>query len=174
MESTETQKNMSLYGIVTEAEALSNRLEELGGELTPELEELSKEVAALLLKKTDMVVGYARSIDDMIDVVKKRRKEIQELEKKLEGRLYRFKEYVKFCMKKTGEKKIETPFSRMTLIKPRHVVVIDDESKLDQDRYVRTEKVINKSLIMEDIKLGREVQGASLRVGEEGISLVFK
>ena len=174
MESTEMQKSISLYEISEEIELLSTKLVEMNGELTPELEEMSNQVMHLLLKKTDNMVGYSRQLSDSIEMVEKRRKELQALEKTLTNRLDRFKDYVKYCMHKMGEKKIESVFSRMTVTKGRHSVVITDESKITDKKYFTDVRTYKKKEIEADIKAGINVEGAYLRAGDEGLRMEFK
>jgi hypothetical protein len=164
---------LSLYQITEEVEQLVNELVASNGELTPELEEKQLLVQKMLLEKTDSVVGYARYLEDSIELVNRRKKEIAELEQQLERRLSRYKDYLKFCMQKMGQKKIETPFSKLSLGRPRLSVSVTNEELLDK-KYFRIKKEVDKKLLGDDLANGVEVEGAYLRQGEESISVKMK
>lgn len=65
-------KKLSLYNIGEEVEALDRLTQELGGEVTPELEDLQKECAEMIASKTDSFVAFSEMLQDDIALAKDR------------------------------------------------------------------------------------------------------
>jgi len=82
----------------------------------------------------------------------------------------RLKDYLRFNMEATGVTKIESPLFNITLLKPRDIVLVSDESLLPDD-YKRVSVSPDKTLIGKALKDGYEVPGAELSKGKSGIKI---
>lgn len=164
-------KDLSLYEISNEVSLLADEL--VGeGEITSSPEERHAHLVMLLEKKLDNVVTYDQMLEDHLEIVKKRRKELQELERKLENRKNKFRDYVLQCMKLMKITKLESVFSRITVQKPREKVFVD-ERFLPSEYFVVTRSP-NKELIKERLRLGEAIEGASMVAGEESLRVGIK
>ena len=165
----------SLYGEIEEMKKIELMLEESGGEITEEIGALMDAHSAHFQAKIDSVVGYKNYLEDSLELVTKKRKELQSLEKTIKGRSERFKDYVIMCMRKANLKKIESLFSRITLPKQRSVVVITDKEKIP-GIFIKTEikKSIDKVAIKHMLEQGNEVVGARLELGKESVLINSK
>lgn len=157
----------SLYEIEKKYLVLAEQLNENGGELTPELEQ------ELTISNKDLQtkgVNYAFIIKDfensnqVIDNEIKRLKRIKEVNEKTIARL----EYsISNAMKLFGIDKIETPILKISFRRSESVEVLD--LNLLNKKYIKTSKPIesaDKDLIKKDIKDGKNIQGAILKINQ--------
>ena len=75
-------------------------------------------------------------------------------------------------MEKSGIEKIECPLFKITRVKGKPVVVIDNEDNLP-DEYVTTKVMVSpdKRKILADLKEGKNIEGASIGTGKESIKI---
>jgi len=154
-------------------ELINQKLEESGGELSDEINALMESTSSELQVKIDNIVDYKRYLDDGLKAVTERRKELQSLEKSVKGQIERFSDYVRNCMARVGLKKIESPFSRITIPKRRKIVVITDEKKIPLEYldHVPEQYIISKARIKAALENGEKIEGAQLEDGKESIMI---
>ena len=152
--------NLSLYNI-------SNGFVQLmaNDEISEEEKELiKKELIELLQEKSENIIGFTKNLELSIEAMKTEEKRIAENRKGLESKLENFKQYVKECMEKMDNTKIETTLGTLSVAKNPISVEILDEDKIP-NKYktqVITTKV-DKKAIADDFKAtGELIEGANI------------
>lgn len=159
-------KDLSLYQISNEVSLLADEL--VGeGTIVSSPEERHEHLIMLLEKKLDNVVAYDQMLSDHLEIVVKRRKELQELEKRIENRKSRFRDYILQCMKLMKITKLESVFCRITMQKPRERFVVDE--KFLPKEYYKEIKVVDSERVKKLIEAGEIIPGAGYVEGEESL-----
>jgi hypothetical protein len=165
----------SLYAITTEFSNTMERIAELDGEVSEETELALTELTEMMVSKTDSIVGWVQSQNDLIGLARERIGELEEFIGKISKRLEKFDGYVDNCMGRMGTNKFEGTFSSVVKRKPSQVVEIFDESLIDVE-FIKTPEpkpVVQKLEIGKALKAGQEVPGARL-VESKKISIQYK
>lgn len=166
------ENKLSLYNITNSFITLFEKAE--NGELTQEeIQEQGNDLALALKNKSTSIIGYVRNSELMSEAIKNEIDRLTAMKKAVDNRIDKFKEYVKENMQHLEVEKIETELGTLSIAKNPASVEIYDET-LITDEY-KKEKVtisIDKTAIKNDIKAGKEVQGA--RLIEDKTSLRIK
>ena len=161
----------TLYGITAELNAILTQLEELGGEITPELEQaLAINEENFAAKSEDY--GHAiLNLKGMAAAAKAEKERLAALQKFYENTYNRLDNALKTAMVATGHDKVETPTMRLSL---RHTTAteVDDIEQLPSEyKTTKVEVVADKTAIKKAIQQGEDVPGAHL---VENVSLQIK
>lgn len=161
----------TLYGITAELNAILTQLEELGGEITPELEQaLVINEESFAAKSEDY--GHAiLNLKGMAAAAKAEKERLADLQKFYENTYNRLDNALKAAMVATGHDKVETPTMRLSL---RHSTAteVDDLDQLPAEfKTTKVEVVADKTAIKKAIQSGEAVPGAHL---VENVSLQIK
>ncbi|MDM1294271.1 siphovirus Gp157 family protein [Sphingobacterium sp. N143] len=162
----------SIFQINQEYLQIASILEENGGELTPELEEsLNINRDQLQTKGINyaLVIRQLSGESDMIDTEIKR---LQALKKSKDNTVDRMKTVVKDAMILHGIESIKGDLINLSIRKVGASVIIDDENKVPESYKVEQPKKLDKKQILDDLKKGLEVSGASMKT--DGKSLIIK
>ena len=152
--------NITLYNITSEQLRINELLEELEGELTPEIEE------ALIINEEnflDKSEGYIESIayfkakQEAADV---RIKEYQRIKRIAENAEKRLKERMQWAMEMMGRDKVEVGLHKLSL-RSSTAVNITDEAHIPS-QYIKVETSVDKMALKKDLQAGIEVEGAEL------------
>ena len=165
----------SLYVISTELRELLDQVFENQGEIDTDLNEKMKLIENELMKKTDSIVSWVESKQDVIGLMKDKKKSIDEQIKKIESGLERFNSYIESSLIRMDKKSIEGTLCKITLPKKQLVVQIDNEDNLDLEYLsmpVIPKPSPDKLKIKNALKAGVEVIGASL-VESKTISIKY-
>lgn len=162
----------SLYGLATELQTLENLMMECENP-EQDFEATAKkmeELTVLIQQKTDSVVGYKHYLDDGLEAIEKRIKEMEAFKKAVEKRIDKYEDYVKNCLKILGVTKIEGNLASISLHKPSQKVDVIDEDSIPIE-FITIEEVrkIDKNKIKDAIKAGRTVDGAGMVEGKQTI-----
>jgi hypothetical protein len=162
----------NIFQINQEYLQIASILEENGGEVTPELEEsLSINREQLQTKG----VNYAlviRQLSGESDIVDAEIKRLQALKKAKDNSIDRMKTVVRDAMILHGIESIKGDLISLSLRKNGASVLIEDESKVPDTYKVDQPKKLDRKLILDDLKKGLEVSGASMKT--DGKSLIIK
>jgi hypothetical protein len=163
--------NMTLYDLSTELHQLENILEDAQGDVPEIALEAQNRLLELIQSKTDACVGYAMSLEDYAGLIASKIKTMQTLLATVEKKQARYDDYVKSCLTLLGVKKISGKMNTISLRQPSKIVEIYDESLLPQEYFKRVESVtVSKQQIKDDLKAGKEIQGAKLSDGKESVN----
>lgn len=150
----------TLYNINEEYSTLINEVEEMDGELTPELEERltinsnqlqSKSIAYLsVIKKNEY---FTTQLDDEIKRLQAIKKRATRLNDNLKSRL-------ESAVKIHGE--FETEFNKFSLRKSESIEVENVNSLPDRFKTIKIVESADKKALKEAIKKGEEIEGVML------------
>lgn len=161
----------TLYGITAELNAILTQLEELGGEITPELEQaLAINEGNFAAKSEDY--GHAiLNLKGMAAAAKAEKERLATLQKFYENTCNRLDNALKTAMVATGHDKVETPTMRLSLRHSTATEVDDLDAVPAEYKTTKVEVVADKTAIKNAIKQGEDVPGAHL---VENVSLQIK
>jgi hypothetical protein len=151
---------MTLYRITSEQLRINELLEELEGELNPELEE------ALIINEENFMTkseGYIESIayfKAKQEAAKVRIEEYQRIKRIAENAEKKLKERMQWAMETLGRDKVEVGLHKMSL-RSSQAVNITNEAHIP-NQYIKVETKIDKDALRRDLKAGLVVEGAEL------------
>lgn len=159
--------NVTLYQLASQYRADLEKLAEL--DLPEEvvadtLEGLSGELEV----KAQNVVAFARHLEKTAEAMKEAEAEMAKRRKAVEARVERIKRYVLDCMQSNGIQKIECPWFSISIAKNPPAVEIEDERMIPSEYFVvppPPPPQVDKKLIAQALKEGKDVPGAKLRQG---------
>ena len=161
----------TLYGITAELNAILTQLEELGGEITPELEQaLAINEENFAAKSEDY--GHAiLNLKGMAAAAKAEKERLAALQKFYENTYNRLDNALKTAMVATGHDKVETPTMRLSLRRTTATEVDNLDAVPMEYKTTKVEVVADKTAIKKAIQNGEDVPGAHL---VENVSLQIK
>ena len=161
----------TLYGITAELNGILAQLEELGGEITPELEQaLAINEEQFVAKAEDY--GHAiLNLKGMAAAAKAEKERLAALQKFYENTYNRLDNALKTAMVATGHDKVETPTMRLSLRHSTATEVDDLDAVPMEYKTTKVEVVADKAAIKKAIQQGEDVPGAHL---VENVSLQIK
>ena len=161
----------TLYGITAELNDILAQLEELGGEITPELEQaLAINEEQFVAKAEDY--GHAiLNLKGMAAAAKAEKERLAALQKFYESAQKRLTDALSNAMQVFGHDKVENATMRLSL---RHTTAteVDDLDAIPMEyKTTKVEVVADKTAIKKAIQSGEDVPGAHL---VENVSLQIK
>ena len=161
----------TLYGITAELNDILAQLEELGGEITPELEQaLAINEENFAAKSEDY--GHAiLNLKGMAAAAKAEKERLTALQRFYENTYNRLDNALKKAMVATGHDKVETPTMRLSLRRTTATEVDDLDQVPAEYKTTKVEVVADKTAIKKAIQQGEDVPGAHL---VENVSLQIK
>ena len=161
----------TLYGITAELNGILAQLEELGGEITPELEQaLAINEEQFVAKAEDY--GHAiLNLKGMATAAKAEKERLANLQRFYENAQKRLTDALSTAMQVFGHDKVENATMRLSL---RHSTAteVDDLDQLPAEfKTTKVEVVADKTAIKKAIQEGEAVPGAHL---VENVSLQIK
>jgi hypothetical protein len=159
---------LTLYKITEEQKLIESMLEESGGELTPEIEELlAVNEGNFIAKSRDYGFAILR-YKAFIESIKAEKARLDNMKKYCENAIERMEERLVNAMQQFDKPKVELDTMKLSLRRSERVVV-DDEAKVPAD-CIKVTTTVNKTDLKAHIKAGEEC-GAHL---EENQSLQIK
>ena len=161
----------TLYGITAELNAILAQIEDMGGEITPEIENaLAINEEQFATKAVDY--GHAiLNLKAMASAAKAEKERIANLQKFYENAQKRLEGALSQAMQVFGQDKVENATMRLSL---RHTTAteVDDIALLPSEfKTTKVEVVADKTAIKKAIQSGEDVPGAHLI---ENVSLQIK
>lgn len=165
--------DLTLYNITNKFVDLMNKAEE--GELTEqEYNQLGEELTLELQNKSSNIIAYVRNSELLIEAMKTEEKRLADIRKMGEAKLDKFKQYVKENMEKLGLDKIPTELGSLSIAKNPMSVEVENENEIPKE--FKNEKItisIDKTAIKNHFKeTGEIVPGA--RIIDDKTSLRIK
>ena len=152
----------SLYQITADQLELFNQIDEMEGELTPELEETLKINADNFESKARGYIWMIKKLEADNITINEEMNRLERIEKRNDKLIDRLKESMKMALEIFGEsKKIDT--FTLSLRKSKSVEIIDAELIPEAYRVVKTTETINKTEIKKAIESGIMVAGATIK-----------
>ena len=162
-------ENKSLYQITQEQAELFNQIDELDGELTPELEEALKINAENFESKIRGCIWRNKKQQDELEAAKKEKARVEKVIKRLEKSIADMEERMIFAVEMFGGKKKVDTF--MLGVSKSESTDIFDESLVPAEYKVvetttTTTTKIPKDDVKKAIKAGIEVPGARIIINK--------
>lgn len=160
------QSGNNLYDLSTALAMLNENIMDNEGVLSEEFEATMDTLLPVITDKVGNVGKWIRNIegstlgiDAEIERLRKRKTTIENLEARL-------KTYLKDCMEKAGLTKLDTGIMVVSVQKnPPSVEILNEETVNNQYKIVKSQVVIDKKMLLEDLKAGVRVAGAELKQG---------
>lgn len=153
--------SLTLWKINEEQARLNYMLEESGGEITPEIEQALTINEGNFLTKCENYIAAIRQYQALDTAAKKeieRIRAVQNAAKKIQSHL---KNRIEDAMNLFGKTKVELDVSTISFRKSTEVSIYDPDVVPSQ--YLKVETCIDKQKIKDDLKMGIDVPGASLK-----------
>lgn len=156
--------NITLYELTSEHHLIMDALEEAGGEITPEIEQM------LAINEENFVTkaeGYAEVITKYAHIsanAAERIKQFQLVKKIADNAERRMKERLQSAMEEYGLTKVECGLRKLSL-RTSQAVEITDEAKLPNE-YIKVATSVDKSALRADLLAGVVVEGAELKTNK--------
>lgn len=152
--------------LYTEDDVLTQCIDEETGEINIEkFLELEQENNA----KIENVAIWIKSDEALADAIRTEEKSLAERRKKLENKIGKRKEFLKYIL---SGKKFRTARTDVSYRTSKNVVKIDDEKMISDDYKIKKETItISKTAIKDAILAGQSVNGAHL---EDSTSIIIK
>lgn len=156
------ENKLKLYNITNNFITLFEKAE--NGELTQEeIQEQGNDLALALKNKSISVIGYIRNQESFSDAIKVELDRLTAMKKAVDNRIDKFKEYVKENMQHLEIEKIDTELGTLSISQnPVSVEIFDENLIADEYKKEKVTVSIDKTAIKNDLKIGKEVQGARL------------
>ena len=135
------------------------------GEDNEELEAVLNSLDAEIEDKAENIAKLIKNYESDINAFKEEEKRIAERRRTLENDVKRLKEYLFNNMKLTGKTKFKKGTFSFNIAKNPASVEITNADIISSDYKVLTE-TLDKRAILQDLKDGKDVQGAILRTTE--------
>ena len=135
------------------------------GESTEELEAVLNSIGGEIEDKAENIAKIIKNNEADIKAFKEEEKRIAERRKTLENDVKRLKEYLYNNMKLTGKTKFKKGTFSFNIAKNPASVEITNADIISSDYKVLTE-TLDKRAILQDLKQGKDVQGAILAYSE--------
>jgi len=155
--------NLSLYNITNKFVELMDKAEneELSAE---EVQLIALELEQELLHKSSNIIAYIKNGESLINAIKDEEVRLEEMRKKGERKLEKFKSYVLDNMNRLGIIEIPTELGSLKVVKNPISVEIENENEiLDEFKREVTTIKIDKTAIKEHFKeTGEIISGARI------------
>ena len=152
----------SLYQITADQLELFNQIDELEGELTPELEESLKINADNFQEKARGYIWHIKKLEADNITITEELNRLERIEKRNDKLIDRLKENMKFALEIFGESQKVDTFT-LSLRKSKSVEILDADVIPESFRVIKTTETINKTEIKKAIESGLTVPGATIK-----------
>ena len=152
----------SLYQITADQLELFNQIDEMEGELTPELEETLKINADNFQEKARGYIWHIKKLESDNITINEELNRLERIEKRNNKMIDRLKENMKFAIEIFGESQKVDTFT-LSLRKSKSVEIIDADVIPESFRVIKTTETINKTEIKKAIESGLIVPGATIK-----------
>lgn len=113
--------------------------------------------------KAENIAKLIKSIDVDIAGYKEEEKRMADRRKTLENRVAGLKEYLDSAMKATGKERIKGKVFTIAYQKNPPSVAVIDEKAIPEEYFIPQEPILDKKLLLGDLKNGKEVPGAAIK-----------
>lgn len=152
---------ITLYQITEEQKRINYLLEESGGEITPEIEELMTITEANLVAKGE---GYAKAIfhyKRVEEAIKAEEERLSKIKKTCQNIQANLKERIANAMLIFEKESLEYDTFKISFRKSTSIEI--DESASIPNDYIKVKTEIDKRGLTEAIKSGKQIDGVRLR-----------
>jgi phage shock protein A len=153
---------MNLYTLSSNYQQILSLIEDGQEGLEDTLESLEDAIE----DKLENIGKLIKTIDAEAAGLKAEETRLADRRKSLEANVKRLKQYAEQSMQDAGMKKIKGQLFTFSIQKNPPSVDIVDEKAIPKAYFTLPQPVLDKKAIMEELKLGHEVEGVQLKQGE--------
>jgi hypothetical protein len=147
-------KKRTLSEIVEDFRRVLHGIDDLEGEVSPELEAQLNEVEATLTEKVDRCLWVAREAEAQAGVYTERAKALQDRARVLKRQSERLEDYVQWCLMTLNVPRLETPNFVASLAKTPDAVKIENEDNFVVE-YAKVDTVVRITEEMFDLTFSK-------------------
>lgn len=157
-------EKLTLYDLTSEYHLICDALEENGGEITPDIEEMLAINAENFVTKADSYCEIIAKYLQMAENAKQRVETFQRIEKVAKNTATRMKERLAQAMEEYNLPKVEIGLRKLSFRTSKQVE-ITDESKIP-NIYIKVSTSVDKKALRDDLLNGAIVEGAELKTNK--------
>lgn len=164
----------NLYTPMQEFNALERMLEELGGEVTPEIEEYLSITKENMQEKSAIIIKMQRSLKSMAESAKAEAKRLSELAKYYENRADAIEVNVENLMTKFKIQRVETPVGVLSLRKSESVEQISLHNVPDAYLKIEAKKKFATTQEAEEARDTNEIEDFTITLDKNKVKAGIK
>lgn len=157
-------QEISLYELTEEHHRIYDAIEEAGGEITPEIEEMLAINAENFVSKANGYCEIIAKYTQMANLASERIEQLQRFKRVSENSAKRMKERIAKAMEEYNLPKVEIGTHKLSF-RTSQQVEIADESKIP-NIYIKVETKVDKKALRNDLLNGVIVEGAELKTNK--------
>lgn len=162
---------MNLYQLADCMKSVQDELE--NGASPDDVEAALESIEADIKTKCVQVAYVIRNLSADVEALKTEEARLANRRKEAENHIERLKQYLCDGMKQNGINKAGDGIINVTLGRPKPALTIESEDDIpDHYRKIKTSSSIDRMALLDDLKAGKEIPGAS--VGESKPSIIIK
>jgi hypothetical protein len=155
------EKEQSLFDITLEQKSLINKIEELEGEITPEMEEQLKITEGQLQHKTIAYLEVIKKKEAFNNLIDNEVKRLQQMKKVNNNLVDRLKDNLLMAVKTFGTYTVGT--QKFGTRKSSRVIVEDVNSLPSEFKTIKVTEEADKNAIKSALKAGKEIEGCFIQ-----------
>jgi hypothetical protein len=137
-----------------------------------EVSEALEQLEGEFKDKAQGVAYVIRNLSALSSAISDEAKRLQSKKTALTSKIARLEQYLIENMRSEGIKSIDDGILRATVSKPRPIAVIEDDAAIpDSYMRIKTDVAVDKKLLLDDLKEGKEVPGAKLGDSKPGLTI---
>lgn len=127
------------------------------------LEDTLESIEGSIEEKYENIIYIIRNAEAMAEAYKKEAESFTKKQKVEENKIKNLKEYMKGSLVNTGKKKVQAGLFTVSVRNNAQSVDVLDQSAIPEKYFVPKPSELSKKAILEDLKEGKEVEGATLK-----------
>lgn len=161
---------MQLYNITENLKQIEQMIED--GVDPSQLQDAIKDIDEAFEEKAGHILFLMRNIEANIEMVKDEEKRLASKRKAMENQYESIKDYLIKNMAETGKTKIDNGVIKASYVKPKPMLdLIDPELVPDEYKQPQVTIKLDKTLLLSDLKDGKEVAGAAITESKAGLRI---
>lgn len=164
---------MNLYTLTTQYQAVQRMIDE--GVPVEQLTDTLDGIEAGLEEKAENILYLINEASGDIEKIKTEEKRLSEKRKQAENQVARLKEYLIENMTAQDKKKIDNGVIKCSIIKPKPVLVMTDESAIPSEfKKIKVTSAVDKKELLaylKELPEGEKVEGAEIGQSKYSISI---
>ena len=161
---------MQLYNITENLKQVEQMIAE--GADPEQLQDAIYDIDEAFEENAGNILFILKNMESSIESIKSEEKRLAQRRKTIENQLEGLKEYLVRNMAETGRTKVSNDLMTASYIKPKPMLVVDDEDAIGSDyRSIKVTTSLDKKRILDELKDGKEIEGA--HIGESKAGLKF-
>lgn len=154
-----------LYEIADSIRKLMDACDCETGELTEQDNAALTAIDMAFEKKAEQVALYVREIESEADGIDEEAKRLSAMVRTRRNRSASLKSYLKSCMEALSQLKIKGALCTVAIQNNPPAVNVTDAKTIPAQYWTPADPILNKSVLLADLKAGQAVPGAEISVG---------